>query len=64
MTQRRATDVLWLLSSFRAFDQLHDRAELPAEEAASLLNELAETILGPAARERFALMAPSSVSTS
>jgi hypothetical protein len=56
MTQRRATDVLWLLTSFRSFDQLNSRAELPVDEAAGLLNELAETILAPASRERFAAM--------
>ena len=48
MTQQRATDVLWLLSSFRSFDQLHTRARLSAKQAASLLNELAGTLLSDA----------------
>ena len=48
MTQPRATDVLWLLSSFRSFDQLHTRARLSAKQAASLLNELAGTLLSDA----------------
>jgi AcrR family transcriptional regulator len=64
MTQRRATDVLWLLTSFRSFDQLNSRAELPVDEAAGLLNELAETILAPASRERFAAMTAPQVTAS
>lgn len=48
VTQQRATDVLWLLSSFRSFDQLHTRARLSAKQAAALLNDLAGAILADA----------------
>lgn len=57
-SQRRATDVLWLLSSFRSFDQLHVRAQLSLEESASLLNELAGAILSDEARASFSAMTP------
>jgi AcrR family transcriptional regulator len=40
-SQRRAVDVLWLLSSFEAFDQLFTGRRLPVEEAASVLFDLA-----------------------
>ena len=40
-SQRRAVDVLWLLSSFEAFDQLFTGRQLPAEEVAGILADLA-----------------------
>ena len=52
VSQRRATDVLWLLSSFRSFDQLHTRAQLSLDDAAALLNDLAATILSDEAKAR------------
>jgi AcrR family transcriptional regulator len=58
LTQRRVTDVLWLLSSFRSFDQLLNRAQLSVDEAASLLNELAESVLNDASRATFGAMQP------
>ena len=51
MTQQRATDILWLLSSFRSFDQLHTRAKLSAKQSASVLNELADVVLSDTARD-------------
>ena len=50
VTQHRATDMLWLLSSFRSFDQLHTRAGLTARQAAAMLNELASAIISDEAR--------------
>ena len=52
VTQRRATDVMWLLSSFRSFDQLSARAQLSLDDAAALLNDLAATILSDEAKAR------------
>lgn len=43
----RAIDVLWLLSSFEAFDQLSTGRHLPAEEVAALLRDLARCVLVP-----------------
>ena len=43
--QQYATNVLWLLSSFRSFDQLHTRAKLPVRAAADVLYDLASIIL-------------------
>jgi AcrR family transcriptional regulator len=40
-SQRRAVDVLWLLSSFQAFDQLFTGRRLPVEEVAGVLFDLA-----------------------
>ena len=40
-SQRQAVDVLWLLSSFQAFDQLFTARQLPVEEAAGVLFDLA-----------------------
>jgi hypothetical protein len=37
----RAVDLLWLLSSFEAFDQLFTGRQLPAEKVASMLFDLA-----------------------
>jgi AcrR family transcriptional regulator len=37
----RAVDLLWLLSSFEAFDQLFTGRQLPVEEVASMLFDLA-----------------------
>jgi AcrR family transcriptional regulator len=44
-SQRRAVDVLWLLSSFEAFDQLFTARQLPVEEAAGVLFDLAARLL-------------------
>lgn len=45
--RRRATDVLWLLTSFATFDQLHRRGGQSPEDVAASLVALAEaTILG------------------
>jgi AcrR family transcriptional regulator len=40
-SQRRAVDMLWLLSSFQAFDQLFTGRQLPVEEVAGVLLDLA-----------------------
>lgn len=63
LDQRRVTDILWLLTSYRSFDQLHDRADLTVDESAALLLELAATVLNPASRERFAALEPPSRET-
>jgi AcrR family transcriptional regulator len=50
VTQRRAVDVIWLLTSFRSFDHLYTRSGLSMRAAAGVLRELAETMLAPRAR--------------
>src|SRR5689334_12133592 len=40
-TQRRAVDVLWMLSSFEAFDQLFTGRRLPVREVANALTDTA-----------------------
>lgn len=45
-SRHRAIDVLWLLSSFEAFDQLRGRRSLPTEEVAAVLVDLAGRLLG------------------
>jgi AcrR family transcriptional regulator len=40
-SKSRAVDVLWLLSSFEAFDQLFTARQLPVEEVAGILADLA-----------------------
>jgi AcrR family transcriptional regulator len=40
-SRSRAVDVLWLLSSFEAFDQLFTARQLPVEEVAEVLFDLA-----------------------
>ena len=40
-SKSRAVDVLWMLSSFGAFDQLFTARQLPVEEVAGVLADLA-----------------------
>ncbi len=42
---KTAVDVLWLLSSFSTFDHLFGRSRIPADRVASLLSDLASTLL-------------------
>jgi AcrR family transcriptional regulator len=44
-SRRRATDVLWLLTSFATFDQLHRRGGQSANEVAETLIALAEATI-------------------
>lgn len=48
-SKRRAVDVLRLLSSFEAFDQLFTARQVPVEEVASVLFDLAARSLAQAA---------------
>jgi AcrR family transcriptional regulator len=43
----QATDVLWLLSSFQTFDQLHRRSGLSVRATSRTLTELGQAILQP-----------------
>jgi AcrR family transcriptional regulator len=48
----RAIDVLWLLSSFEAFDQLFTGRRLPPREVATVLLDLARCVLAPPGPDR------------
>ncbi len=45
VSQRHAVDVLWMLTGFRAFDQLHSGSGLSARATATLLSDLATAAL-------------------
>jgi AcrR family transcriptional regulator len=48
----RAIDLLWMLSSFEAFDQLFTGRRLPTEEVAALLLDTAGHVLAPPSGDR------------
>ena len=45
VSPKQAVDVLWMLTSFRSFDQLHTRSGLSTRAAGVMLSELASTAL-------------------
>lgn len=47
MTRREATDTVWVLTSFRTFDQLHGRGGLSVARIARMLNRMAGCVLRP-----------------
>jgi AcrR family transcriptional regulator len=49
VSQKQAVDVLWMLTGFRAFDQLHARAKMSVRAAGDALSDLAvRALLEPA----------------
>jgi AcrR family transcriptional regulator len=51
VSTRRALDVLWMLSSFEAFDQLFTERGLPVDEVAEVLADLAVRAVTPDNRD-------------
>lgn len=51
ISQKQATDTIWLLSSFRSFDHLFARANLSQKKATELILDLVEAILVDSARK-------------
>jgi AcrR family transcriptional regulator len=52
VSQKQAIDTIWLLTSFRSYDQLVTRSGLSCRRASALLHALAEGILIPGARRK------------
>lgn len=48
VTQRRAVDFLWTLTSFRSYDHLRRFVNTPRRDTVRILRSLAETLLAPA----------------
>jgi AcrR family transcriptional regulator len=48
VTQKRAVDFFWALSSFRSYDHLRRYVQTPPRDTVNILRALAETLLAPA----------------